>query len=98
MRQVVELSLTLSLSLASFIMLLLAIFLGGVSLWRDVERRYTHSVLSFPRTRASYLLERFAGIALFLLGVAALLSLLTVLVVLFVAGTYPRPTNSPGSR
>lgn len=95
MRQVTELALTLSLSLASFILLLLAIFLGGVSLWRDVERRYTHSVLSFPLARARYLLERFAGIGLFLLGTAVLLSLLTVLVVLLVSGTYPpdRPVS-----
>ncbi len=95
MRQVTELSLTLSLSLVSFILLLLAIFLGGVSLWRDVERRYTHSVLSFPRSRTCYLLERFSGIALFLLGVAVLLGLLTVAVVLFVSHTYPpdRPVS-----
>jgi len=95
MRQVTELALTLSLSLVSFILLLLAIFLGGISLWRDVERRYTHSVLSFPRSRARYLLERFAGIALFLLGTAVLLGILTVGVVLFVSHTYPpdRPVS-----
>jgi ABC-type transport system involved in multi-copper enzyme maturation permease subunit len=89
MRQVTELALTLSLSLVSFILLLLAIFLGGVSLWRDVERRYTHSVLTLPRSRARYLLERFSGIALFLLISAILLGLMSVAVVLFVAGTYP---------
>jgi ABC-type transport system involved in multi-copper enzyme maturation permease subunit len=89
MRQVTELALTLSLSLVSFILLLLAIFLGGVSLWRDVERRYTHSVLTLPRSRARYLLERFAGIALFLLVSVVLLGLMSVVVVLFVAGSYP---------
>ena len=46
MRQVTELSITLSLSLISFILLLLAVFLGGTSLWKDMERRYTFSVLS----------------------------------------------------
>lgn len=89
MRQVTELTLTLCLSLTSFILLLLAIFLGGVSLWRDVERRYTHSVLTLPNSRFRYLLERFAGIALFLLGTAVLLGLLTVVVVLVVSGQYP---------
>ena len=95
MRQVTELALTLCLSLVSFMLLLLAIFLGGVSLWRDVERRYTHSVLTLPRSRCSYLLERFAGIALFLLGTAVLLGLLTVAVVLVVSGIYPpdRPVS-----
>ncbi|MDZ4184579.1 MAG: ABC transporter permease [Desulfuromonadales bacterium] len=73
----------------SFILLLLAVFLGGVSLWRDVERRYTHSVLTLPGSRVRYLLERFIGIALFLLSTAVLLGLLTVAVVLFVSGTYP---------
>jgi ABC-type transport system involved in multi-copper enzyme maturation permease subunit len=95
MRQVTELALTLCLSLVSFILLLLAIFLGGVSLWRDVERRYTHSVLSLPRSRTGYLLERFAGIALFLLGSATLLGLLSVAVVLVISGTFPpdRPVS-----
>jgi len=89
MRQVTELSLTLALSLVSFILLLLAIFLGGVSLWKDIERRYTHSVLSLPTSRPRYLLGRFAGIALFLLGSAALLGLLAALVVTLIAAGYP---------
>lgn len=89
MRQVTELSLTLCLSLVSFILLMLAIFLGGVSLWRDVERRYTHSVLTLPCSRARYLFERFAGIALFLLGTAVLLGLLSLVVVLVVSVQYP---------
>ncbi len=89
MRQVTELALTLSLSLVSFILFLLAVFLGAVSLWRDVERRYTHNVLTLPRSRTRYLLERFTGTALFLLGTAVLLSLLTVLVVHLVASNYP---------
>jgi ABC-type transport system involved in multi-copper enzyme maturation permease subunit len=89
MRQVTELALTLSLSLVSFVLLLLAIFLGGVSLWRDIERRYTHSVLTLPASRPRYLLGRFAGIALFLLGSAALLGLLAVLMVMLIAAGYP---------
>ncbi len=89
MRQVTELSITLSLSLVSFIMLLLAVFLGGTSLWKDIERRYTFSVLSLPLTRSSYLFGRFAGIALFLLLSAVLLGIVSVLVVLFVSGGYP---------
>ncbi len=88
MRQVTELSLTLSLSLVSFILLLLAIFLGGVSLWRDVERHYTHSVLTLPISRGRYLLGRFAGIALFLVGAAVLLGLMAAAVVFFVSASY----------
>lgn len=89
MRQVTELALTLCLSLGSFILLILAVFLGCVSLWRDVERRYTHSVLSLPSNRSFYLLGRFAGISVFLLGTAVLLGLLSAAVVLVTAGNYP---------
>jgi Cu-processing system permease protein len=89
MRQVTELSITLSLSLVSFILLLLAVFLGGTSLWKDIERRYTFSVLSLPLTRSSYLLGRFTGIALFLLLATAVLGAASLLVVLVVSAGYP---------
>lgn len=89
MRQVTELSITLSLSLISFILLLLAVFLGATSLWKDMERRYSYSVLSLPISRSSYLLGRFFGLALFLLLTTALLTVLALLVVKFAAGIYP---------
>src|SRR5262245_15416142 len=89
MRQVTELSITLSLSLISFILLLLAVFLGATSLWKDMERRYTFSVLSLPITRTSYLLGRFFGVALFLLLTALLLGGVAACVVLFVSGNFP---------
>ncbi|GFO55592.1 membrane protein [Geomonas sp. Red276] len=89
MRQVTELSITLSLSLISFILLLLAVFLGGTSLWKDMERRYTYSVLSLPITRTSYLLGRFFGVALFLLITAVLLGFVASVVVTIVAGNFP---------
>jgi Cu-processing system permease protein len=89
MRQVTELSITLSLSLVSFILLLLGVFLGGTSLWKDIERRYTFSVLSLPVTRSGYLLGRFAGIALFLLLAAAVLGGAALLVVSFVSSGFP---------
>jgi Cu-processing system permease protein len=89
MRQVTELSITLSLSLVSFILLLLSVFLGATSLWRDIERRYSFSVLSLPVTRTSYLLGRFAGIAIFLVVTAAVLGGAAMLVVLLVSGHYP---------
>lgn len=90
MRQVTELSITLALSLISFIMLLLAVFLGGTVLWKDIERRYTYSVLSLPITRSSYLLGRFCGTALFLVITAVVLGSVALAVVWFVAvGTPP---------
>lgn len=89
MRQVTELSITLALSLISFILLLLSVFLGATSIWKDMERRYSYSVLSLPISRSSYLLGRFFGLALFLLLCAALLTIIAMLVVKFASGIYP---------
>lgn len=89
MRQVTELSITLSLSLISFILLLLSVFLGATSLWKDMERRYTFSVLSLPISRYSYLLGRFWGLTLFLVLTSAVLGAVSVLVIKLASGIYP---------
>jgi Cu-processing system permease protein len=89
MRQVTELSITLALSLISFILLLLAVFLGATSLWKDMERRYTFSVLSLPISRTCYLLGRFFGLAMFLLLTSALLGAVACLVIKVSSGIYP---------
>lgn len=89
MRQVSELSITLSLSLISFILLLLSVFLGATSLWKDMERRYTFSVLSLPISRTSYLLGRFFGLALFLVLTSAFLGTVAGIVIKFASGIYP---------
>ncbi len=89
MRQITELSLTLSLSLISFILLLLAVFLGGTSLWKDIERRYTFSVLGLPLSRQRYLLGRFGGTALFVLLTAAVLGVAAFVVVLYSNTQHP---------
>ena len=89
MRQVTELSMTLALSLLSFILLLLAVFLGGTTLWKDMERRYTYSVLGLPVSRQNYLLGKFASLVCFVFLTAAFLGLLTVLAVVFSALEFP---------
>lgn len=89
MRQVTELSITLSLSLISFILLLLAVFLGGAALWKDIERRYTFSVLALPLARRDYLLGKFCGISLFLLLTVGLFCIVATLVVVYASGIYP---------
>ena len=89
MRQVTELSITLSLSLISFIMLLLAVFLGATSIWKDIERRYTFSVLSLPVSRSTYLIGRFLGIALFMLITAFFLGSIAMISIKVVSLTYP---------
>lgn len=97
MRQMTELSITLSLSLLSFILLLLALFLGGTHLWKDIERRYTYGILTLPTSRSTYLVGKFLGIALFILIVACFLGLLAAAVIQFASGIYPpdRPVSWP---
>lgn len=89
MRQVTELSITLSLSLISFILLLLSVFLGATSLWKDMERRYTFSVLSLPISRCSYLLGRFCGLALFLILTSTVLGSAACMMIKVTSGIYP---------
>ena len=89
MRIVTELSITLSLSLISFILLLLAVFLGGTSLWKDMEKRYCFSVLGLPLSRGSYLLGKFLATALFLLITTCFLGVVAMGVIYFASGMYP---------
>lgn len=90
MRQMTELSITLSLSLISFIQLLLAVFLGATSIWKDIERRYTFSVLSLPLSRSGYVIGRFLAIAIFLFLTTLLLGAVACLVIEFSSGQYPQ--------
>jgi len=89
MRQATELSITLSLSLISFILLLLAVFLGATTIWKDIERRYTFSVISLPLSRTIYLIGRFFGIALFILITALFLGAVSLLVIKVSSSLYP---------
>lgn len=89
MRQVQELSVTLALSFNSLFLLILGVLLGTSSLWREIERRYVHSVLSLPVSRNWYLLGKFAGLAIFLLLCTIFLGLVAALVVAMASVTYP---------
>lgn len=89
MRQVQELSITISLSFISFVLLILAVLLGSASIWRDVEKRYTSAVLTLPYSRSSYLMGKFLAIASFLVGSAILLGVMSALAISFSSGLYP---------
>lgn len=93
MRQMTELTTTLSLSLISFIMMLLAVFLGATSIWKDIDRRYTFSVLSLPISRSKYVWGRFLGIAMFMLMTACFLGIMALFAIK--AATYGYPPNRP---
>ena len=89
MRQVTELSITLSLSLISFILLLLSVFLGGTLLWKDIEKRYVYNTLGLPISRTKYLLGRFAGTAGFMIFAAFVLGVFAFAVVAYSSNIYP---------
>lgn len=95
MRQVSELSITLCLSIISFILLLLSVFLGATSLWKDIDRRYTFSVLSLPVSRSYYLLGRFLGLALFLILTSILLGGMACVVIKISSTLYQSPAGQP---
>lgn len=97
MRQMTELSVNLSLSLISFILLLLAVFLGGTHIWKDMERRYTYSTLSLPVSRTTYMAGKFLGIAAFILLAACIMGIVAAGIIQYSVGVYPpeRPVEWP---
>lgn len=89
MRQVQELSITLSLSFTSFVLLVLTLLLGSSSVWRDIEQRYTSSVLGMPLSRSSFVLAKFTGISFFILACAVILGAASFFVVALSSAQYP---------
>ncbi|MCM2265245.1 MAG: ABC transporter permease [Desulfuromonadales bacterium] len=89
MRQVQELAISLALSGISFFLLVMAILLGSSSIWRDVEQRHTTSVLTLPLSRTTYVLAKFAAIAIFLLGTGILLGICSIPLISVAAASYP---------
>jgi ABC-type transport system involved in multi-copper enzyme maturation permease subunit len=88
MRQTQELSITLALSGISFILLIFSVLYGASSIWRDIEKRYTSALLGLPLSRGSYLVGKFIGIALFLLGATAVLACASLGVISMGAAQY----------
>jgi ABC-type transport system involved in multi-copper enzyme maturation permease subunit len=88
MRQVQELSITLSLSMISFLLLIFSSVLGSFAIWRDVEKRYTTSVLGMPLSRSSYVLGKFLGISFFILVCAVILGIVSFGVIAVSAAQY----------
>ncbi len=62
MRQVKEVSVGLSLSIISFVCLVLTLFLGVNLIYRDLDRRFAHTILSLPIRREVYILGKFFGL------------------------------------
>ena len=92
MRQVQELSVTLSLSAISVILLVLTVILGSSSVWRDLDRRYLASILGLPVSRTSYILGKFGAIVVFILAGAVVLGLVASAGIALVSAQYPSET------
>jgi Cu-processing system permease protein len=89
MRQVQELSITLSLSAASLVLLVFSVLLGSSALWREIEKRQTVAVLGLPLSRSTYLLGKFSAVAFFLLICTVFLGLAALVVIPLSAAQYP---------
>jgi len=88
MRQVQEVSVTLSLSANSLLLLVVTLLLGTSSIWRDVEKRYTSSILTLPVSRTTYLLAKYFSITIFLSLCGLILFVVTAAVVPLAATQY----------
>ncbi len=88
MRQVQEVGITMSLSLNSFILLLLGLFGSVATVWRDIERRSIYNMLSYPIGRTEYLLGRLLGCILLLLIISILNGLISYVVIKLCASMY----------
>ena len=88
MRQPQEVGITMCLTLNSFILLLLSIFSGVSTAWRDIERRAVYTFLSYPVSRTDYLMGRFLGCVLLLSLISIINMLISVPVIKICARMY----------
>lgn len=89
MRQVQELAVTVSLSVTSAMMLLIASLLGASSVWRDIEKRYTMSILGLPVSRRDFVLGKFSGIAMFIVCCGVILGIAAAVAIAVASSQYP---------
>jgi ABC-type transport system involved in multi-copper enzyme maturation permease subunit len=89
MRQVQELAITLSLSTISMVLLVVTLLLGSSSIWRDIERRNTASILTLPVSRDSYLLAKFFSIGIFIVVAGVVLAVASAVMIGLAAAQYP---------
>ena len=91
MRQVREVAVSLSLSMLSLVSLALTVFLGVTLFYRDIERRFAHSVMALPVSREKYLLGKFLGLSL-IVGSGLLLLSSFVMIGISIASTIHQST------
>lgn len=80
MREIKETIITLSLTLNSFIFLLLSV-LGGIStIWHDIEKKRLYTLLSQPIGRTSYFLGRFLGFSSIMVALTTFNFIATIII------------------
>ena len=93
MRQVAVVACDFSLSITSFIGLLLTIFVGNNLIAKDIDRRSIYTVISLPIKRTEYLIGKFIGLILLLFISIIILSIFSFIAVYFTEILYPQEIN-----
>jgi|Deesub1362A_J573_1020465.scaffolds.fasta_scaffold14135_2 ABC-type transport system involved in multi-copper enzyme maturation permease subunit len=88
MRQIREVATSLSLSLISFVLLVLTLFLGVHLIYKDIENRITHFTLSQPISRDAYILGKFVGLSIIIILSSILLAAFSSLTLLIADRLY----------
>jgi ABC-type transport system involved in multi-copper enzyme maturation permease subunit len=93
MRQVAVVACDFSLSITSFIGLLLTIFVGNNLIAKDIDRRSIYTVISLPIKRTEYLLGKFIGLILLLFISIVILSIFSFIAVYATGIIFPQEIN-----
>ena len=93
MRQVAVVACDFSLSITSFIGLLLTIFVGNNLIAKDIDKRSIYTIISLPIKRTEYLIGKFIGLILLLFISIIILSIFSFIAVYFTGLLYPQEIN-----
>ncbi|MBU2591784.1 MAG: ABC transporter permease subunit [Nitrospinae bacterium] len=93
MRQVAVVACDFSLSSASFISLILTLFIGQNLITKDIDRRSIYTVISLPIKRGEYIIGKFLGLLTLILFSVTILSALGGLSVCIAGVLSPQEIN-----
>jgi Cu-processing system permease protein len=89
MRQFRETAVSFSLSVLSVISFALTVFLGVTLFYKDIERRFTHSIMALPVSREAYVLGKFVGLSAIIATGIVILSIFSVAGITVASKLYP---------
>ena len=88
MRQCQEVGISMCLTINSFMLLILTIFSGISTMWKDIEKKTVYTLLSYPVARSEYLLGRFLGCGMLLLIITIFDIIISIPIIKACAGMY----------